>query len=344
MLADIDLMIRGAVIGISVLTFAILSSNARTRRKSLSLGAISLVLAGEMTKASGIGPVWSPEAMDPAVFLSHFMPLALTWFVLDLFLEPPERREAARAFYPFAGVLVVMCFEPFQVPRVQVPLTLLLFVGLAYVVMRSARDDLVENRRSFRVVFILMIMLFGITKTITGVWFDTGTRPVWLPTSFAATILMFEVVFAYWVLRPGGSLWSSDEAPRPRAEPDTTDLIDTHLLGQIDRAMKDELWRREGLIIGDMADELNVPEHRLRRAINRDLGYRNFPAFVNGYRIAAAKAALAAPENARKTILEIAYDVGFASLGPFNKAFRAMTGTSPRDYRRSALGDTSIPA
>ncbi|WP_371226252.1 AraC family transcriptional regulator [Roseovarius sp. 2305UL8-3] len=344
MLAEIDLMIRGAVIGISVLTFAILASNARTRRKSLSLGAISLALAGEMTRASGIGPVWSPDAIDPAVLLSHFMPLALTWFVLDLFLEPPERREAGRVFYPFASVLVMMCFEPFQAPKVQVPLTLLLFIGLAYVVMRSAQDDLVENRRSFRVVFILMIMLFGITKTITGTLFTPETQPVWLPTSFAATILAFEIVFGYWALRPGGSLWSSDETPRPRTTPEATDLVDTHLLAQIDSAMEHELWRREGLTIGEMADELRVPEHRLRNAINRDLGYRNFPAFVNGYRIAAAKAALAAPENAQKTILEIAYDVGFASLGPFNKAFRAMTGTSPRDYRRSALDDTSIPA
>ena len=58
---------------------------------------------------------------------------------------------------------------------------------------------------------------------------------------------------------------------------------------------------------------------------------------MNGYRINAAKAALLAPENLDKTILEIAYDCGFASLAPFNKAFRALTGQSPRDYRRDRL-------
>jgi AraC-like DNA-binding protein len=34
------------------------------------------------------------------------------------------------------------------------------------------------------------------------------------------------------------------------------------------------------------------------------------------------------------TVLEIAYDVGFASIGPFNRAFRAATGHSPTEYRR----------
>jgi len=33
------------------------------------------------------------------------------------------------------------------------------------------------------------------------------------------------------------------------------------------------------------------------------------------------------------TVLEIAYDVGFASVGPFNRAFRAEFGQSPTEYR-----------
>ena len=96
--------------------------------------------------------------------------------------------------------------------------------------------------------------------------------------------------------------------------------------------------------IGALADEIGIPEHRLRATINRTLGHRNFASFINGYRIEAAKSALSARDEAQKTILEIAYDCGFASLGPFNKAFRAMTGTSPRDFRRSAANNASIPA
>jgi hypothetical protein len=37
--------------------------------------------------------------------------------------------------------------------------------------------------------------------------------------------------------------------------------------------------------IGALAARLDVPEHRLRQAINEGLGYRNFNAFLNRYRI-----------------------------------------------------------
>lgn len=344
MLAEIDLMIRGAVIGISVLTFAILVSNARTRRKSLPLGAIALPLAGLMTKEQGVSAAWAPEAANPALVLSHFMPLALTWFVLEIFLDREERREVASPLYLLAGLITALCFVPYDIVVLHMVLSLLLFAGLLFVVLRSAKGDLMENRRSFRVVFIVLLSSFGTLKTVFYTIYSIENQPHWAPTAMALAMLFFEIVFAYWALRPGGNLWSEETAPTPRRNPQPTDPVDTYLLAQIDKAMQGELWRREGLTIGEMAEEIGVPEHRLRQAINRDLGYRNFPAFVNGYRIDAAKAALSAPENAQKTILEIAYDVGFASLGPFNKAFRAMTGTSPRDYRRMESGKSSIPA
>ncbi len=145
-------------------------------------------------------------------------------------------------------------------------------------------------------------------------------------------VLGFTSVFAHWALRPGRGIWSEQPATNAARNVESTQAA-THVLSLINQAMERELWRRESLTIGEIAEEIAVSEHRLRDAINRELGYRNFPAFINGYRINAAQHALVAPTNARRTILEIAYECGFASLGPFNKAFRAQTGTSPRDYR-----------
>ena len=70
---------------------------------------------------------------------------------------------------------------------------------------------------------------------------------------------------------------------------------------------------------------VGAPEHRLRKLINGTLGHRNFADYVNGRRIEAAKVALADPEQALKSVSTIAYELGFASLGPFNRAFRAAT-------------------
>ena len=93
-----------------------------------------------------------------------------------------------------------------------------------------------------------------------------------------------------------------------------------------------------GLTIRMLAERLNYPEHQLRRLINGHLGYRNFSAFLNSYRIDAAKLQLVDPARVRIPVLTIALGLGYASLGPFNRAFKAATGTTPSDYRQQKLG------
>ena len=47
--------------------------------------------------------------------------------------------------------------------------------------------------------------------------------------------------------------------------------------------------------------------------------------------------ALSDPEKSRVAISTVAYDVGFSSLAPFNRAFRDCTGKTPSEWRRTAL-------
>jgi AraC-like DNA-binding protein len=82
---------------------------------------------------------------------------------------------------------------------------------------------------------------------------------------------------------------------------------------------------------------MNIPEYRLRRLINQELGHRNFVDFVNRYRLAETKAALIDPAQEAVPILTIALDAGFQSIGPFNRAFKAHTGMTPSEYRRDHL-------
>jgi AraC-like DNA-binding protein len=110
------------------------------------------------------------------------------------------------------------------------------------------------------------------------------------------------------------------------------------LLRRLDHLMTTErIYRQEGLTIGALAAKLGTPEYRLRQTINEGLGHRNFNAFLNGYRIGEAKAALADFEQRLVPVLTIAMDAGFQSIGPFNRAFRAETGMTPTEYRRATL-------
>lgn len=131
---------------------------------------------------------------------------------------------------------------------------------------------------------------------------------------------------------PADSLDLASMQPMPA---DGFDPADAGLAQTLVDSMESErLYREEGLTIGALAQRLGVPEHRLRRLINQRLGHRNFNQYLNGYRLAEAKAALADSTQDDVPVLAIAMDAGFQSLGPFNRAFKADTGMTPSEYRR----------
>jgi AraC-like DNA-binding protein len=110
---------------------------------------------------------------------------------------------------------------------------------------------------------------------------------------------------------------------------------DKDLLARLDAVMRDqEVWRETGLTISGLAARLSIPEYRLRRLINQQLGFRNFTAFLNEYRLSAAALRLADRDQGRIPVLTIALELGWGSIGPFNRAFRARFGMTPTDYRR----------
>ena len=93
-------------------------------------------------------------------------------------------------------------------------------------------------------------------------------------------------------------------------------------------------WREMGLTIGQLAQQLAVPQYRLRQMINTGLGYRNFSDFLNSYRIAEAAQRLADPAEQSLPVLTIAMDAGFRSLSSFNKAFKETQGVTPSVWRK----------
>ena len=120
------------------------------------------------------------------------------------------------------------------------------------------------------------------------------------------------------------------------------EALDPKALAALERLMAVErVYRQEGLSIGILAVKLRLPEYRLRRLINQRLGYRNFNAYLNHYRVEDAKVGLADPTEAEVPILTIAMDAGFQSLRAFNRAFRAETGMTPSEYRERARARTA---
>ncbi|MBM9579777.1 AraC family transcriptional regulator [Leptospira sp. 201903070] len=97
---------------------------------------------------------------------------------------------------------------------------------------------------------------------------------------------------------------------------------------------RDRLYREEDLGLGDLADELALSTHQVSEFLNQELG-KNFSVFVNDFRVSEACDLL--KEERDKSILDIAYSVGFRTKSSFNRAFQKHTGLTPSEYRFKSL-------
>lgn len=91
--------------------------------------------------------------------------------------------------------------------------------------------------------------------------------------------------------------------------------------------------------VSELAKALHTSRARLNRAFVSDLSVSP-AAFWRGMRLHAAKELLA---SRRRTISEIAYDVGFCDTAHFCRTFRTHAGLTPQRYRQSVLGEDAEP-
>jgi AraC-like DNA-binding protein len=110
-------------------------------------------------------------------------------------------------------------------------------------------------------------------------------------------------------------------------------------LARLNNAMVvEKLYRNPDLQMEDLANRMQLTLPQLSELINRHLG-RNFTTYINEFRVAEAQESLVASPDL--SILEIAFDCGFASKSSFNAVFRKTTGLTPSEFRNSAR--SSVP-
>ena len=214
----------------------------------------------------------------------------------------------------------------------------LAFVALAVAqTVASWSTDLVEQRRSLRVFVVAAAAVYAGFNALAQIFVPIADAPGVVPTVNAAILAGVVIAIAVSLMRvKGEAIFAPAEKPVVAAVVSSeASASDRRLLDALMRLMSDErIYRHEGITIGTLATKLAVPEYKLRRLINQQLGYRNFNVFLNNHRIEEAKAALADPSQAEVPVITIAMDAGFQSLGPFNRAFKATTGVTPTEYRK----------
>lgn len=340
-----DILIRYPAAGMLLLT-GILALRDRRRSRPVLLAALTSFSCATVLLTS------APESLQlpyPAHFLLRLVDttaIPLAWW-LGLALFDDDFRPGWPEWGGLAAMVLLLCvwrldslgainFRPVWLdPAVDI-LSLVMIGHVVWKAFSGREGDLVERRRRVRFWFALAIA----GGTLISVVADNtlrGARSDEAAFVLAVVIAILALWGAFWLLRLIPESLRFEEAI-VAAPPPTVDPKDAAAHRRLLHLMEvDQGYLEPGLTIGTLAARLGVPEHQLRALINGALGHRNFAGFLNGYRIAHAKAVLADPDRARLPILTIALDSGFSSLAPFNRAFRAAEGVTPSEFRATAL-------
>ncbi|HEX7693157.1 MAG TPA: helix-turn-helix domain-containing protein [Sphingomonas sp.] len=307
--------------------------------------ATVMLLLSVAAYLADVAPVLDARNMKiwPVIQLgSQSSPLAL-WVFAHLLFE----RRIDRRLFAIAIAVTLACWlnflaavywthrMPVTADVTQHALAFALTVHTIWIAITERGDDLIEPRRAFRTGFVVVVGIQTLAVVVVEAIVGYATIP-WLMLLQSGSTLLAVLAFGAVLLSSNADLLfyaTAPAAPQPSLSP-----AENVLKQQLDAAMAGHVYGEPGLTIGVLAGQLGVPEHRLRALINQRLGYRNFSDFLNSHRIADAKEWLRDPTKVALPVLTIAMDLGYGSLAPFNRAFRDITGQTPTDWRRAALG------
>jgi AraC-like DNA-binding protein len=345
MLPQIDLVLGAGSTTLLLLLAALLFRDYRTVAAGRLATAFALGSAAHaLTATAGfVAPVTPWQAVLIAISTGN---IVVFWLFARALFDDAFRLRLWHAA-PWVAVVALslvncLVLVPAQTldPRVFAGIISVISLGFAALALAqtitSWSADLVEERRRLRVFVVVATSVYAGFNAILQLFMTSGS-PNSLATANAAILAGVVVAIAYSLMRINGETLfpiAAKPAATAIASPETKNA-DQKLLDALMRLMAYErIYRLEGVTIGSLATKLSVPEYKLRRLINRELGYRNFNVFLNNHRIEEAKAALADPSQAEVPVITIAMDAGFQSLGPFNRAFKATTGVTPTEYRK----------
>ncbi len=336
----LDTAIRLMVIG-QIMVISLFLSVRGPRAVSIPLVLLQASIAAYLVKSSAVLSAAVP-AIDIPVFLLAMAGPYLVWAFASILFEFHRPPVWVMVLIPMATTImcsfeIVTGSSPVLVHAASIGFSLFVVLHAIYRVLSGSLDDLSEPRRVFRLCFVTCIsVVTAYILIVELVFVSQAAPPSWVPVSNAILIAAVYLAISVPLLSYSRHLLPEDQAP-PLVEEPGLDLAEQEMHKSLLAAMENRAYARTGLTIRQLAEELDLPEHQLRALINTRLGHKNFSAFLNGYRIEEARTRLADPKQKRVQILTIALDAGFASLPPFNRAFREATDMTPSDYRREQL-------
>jgi hypothetical protein len=286
----LELLARGAGVGAFVglaLLMARGLTPARLTGALFCLAAAAHTLTQLPQSATAFGWAWPP------IWALSVMGAGLFWaFVPESFED--RRTLTLGQFAPALVLLLLGLVGAVAPPSIARTFWLLhnvasgaLIVHALFVVWNGWRGDLVEQRRRLRGPILAISAVYAFAVIIVQTWeiyfgFARSLSPI---AAGALMCLGLLALAAFGRMEPDLFRQSQRNVAKPESDAPSLTGEDARLAAALDRLMQeDRIYRDEGLSVSSLALKLKLPEHRLRRLINQQLGHRNFNAFVNQWR------------------------------------------------------------
>jgi len=337
MVDQLALVLRGVALGLAfALTIATAWLPGRARRALLPMLLCLLAYLVRSAPQLAQAPV---VLLLPLSVGALLFPVAFWWLVHTAFED--------RADLPWPAWVAMLALLAAGLHggahAVQKALAAGFVVSALWRLWASDAGDLVPSRRIVRRWLLAYIGAHGLVVLAVELVLSGSRPPAWVDALNVAVIgVALGVGLALLVRFHAGAIETlfgvadkadrEPETPTPAMPADTA--IDAQWVERLQRLMTaDCAYRDPELSAAALAQRLGLPEYRLRELIHRQLGYRNFPAFVNDHRLREVEGKLVDPAFDRYPILTLALEAGFGSIGPFNRAFRDRHGLTPTTFR-----------
>lgn len=348
-IGQLDAAIRaGAIAAILLLAWLLFGARKQVGLPAVLFAPLAICLAGFVIGNTPL-PTLVPTGTIGATAhtVSGFAVIFLWWFCLSCFDSQFRLGGGVLivgiAWAVIAGLDRGLFGDALAGKGLSFLLVALGFVIVGHLVWRllaERQGDLIQQRHDARIMVAVLLggMLF------VDLAADALFGFAWRPLAFAITQNAMALAFAVWlagkllIVRPDLLTFGvTDEASSPA---EAAPQAGRRHAGELHRRLydlmeTDRMFLDPELTFATFVERMGASERTVRTLINHELGYDHFRTFLNHYRVAEARRLLGNRDWDDK-LIAVALDSGFASLASFNRAFRAIEGRTPRDYRAAA--------
>jgi len=283
----------------------------------------------------------------------HFIPFFFwLFYMVFAFVQPDEQKynsfiETKHPDWGYLEFQTTIPDDPLGIRRYVNQLTLIqlvVYFSAAIITLlkkfRLLNQSLIKTDNELLIIlrditlhFIIIVLIFFITKLYFGMRSDLGGYLVASYVSFMIYVTSYQILNRSDFFDKPGSFFSfpSLKYQKSSLSEEDKELI----LTKITKEMEGKNYYTNNLAsLSGLAKQINESSHHVSQVINEKLN-KNFFELLAFYRVEYAKKLIRDDKKSKLTVEELAELVGYNSKSSFNIAFKKHSLKTPSEYRKS---------